>query len=240
MDTKATAAVAARKRLLTARHDGWARRGGAGRGLIGAAGEIAMRHALDATGRFAPLHHSVTTVLGIDLATYGEVDFVCGYYDTSDEEDPVAVTVIIEVKNTRGWHYASDTDDAKPGLHREEGELRRFLRKAAIVQEQRPHALICPVVIVRKANITLVRLGQSAGFLVASTEAQVVLADHAIMEASHHFDEVRNELGYHDLRLLDPPARVTTNYHRGIASKHIPSNARAAAEDWASNYSDWL
>lgn len=112
--------------------------------------------------------------------------------------------------------------------------------RPAVVQRERPHALICPVIVVRRANITLVHLGQEVGFLVASTEAQVVLADHAILESPHHFDEVRNELGYYDLRLLDPPRRVTTNYHRGIAAKHLPANARHAAEGWAANSSDWL
>lgn len=229
--TRAVATEAARKRLLTARHDGWARRGGARRGLIGAAGEEAMHQALLHAGCYANVRHSTHDALGVDLRKLGEVDLTAGLYDDSDPATPVAITLMVEVKNTRHWHYddsARDTD----------GDLRRFLRKAATVQKARPGALVCPVVVVRKAQQTLIDFGIQAGFVVASTERQLVLPDHDILRAPEHFDQVRDELGYADLRLLE--RGQSTTYHRGIATKHIPKNARASATLWQSTHAAFL
>ncbi|MBA3249100.1 MAG: hypothetical protein H0T66_02055, partial [Geodermatophilaceae bacterium] len=128
-------------------------------------------------------------------------------------------------------HYADTAADAK-------GDLRRFLRKAAIVQLERPEALVCPVIVTRKAQTTLVGLGRVDGFLVASTDVQVVLPDHEILAEPEHFEQVRDELGYADLRLYTPG--TTTPYHRGIAATHIPRNARASAELWRQRSHEYL
>lgn len=197
----------------------------------GAAGEDAMVVALTEAGRYADIRHSTHDVLGVDLRALGEVDITCGLYDTAVAEAPSAITIMLEIKNTRHWHYADSAYN--PG-----GDLRRFLHKAAVVQQERPHALICPAVVVRKAHTTLIQLGDAAGFIVASTDRQVVLPDHDILSNPDHFEEVRTELGYEDLRLLE--AGSTTNYHRGIVRKHIPRNARQAAQTWAENFEQFL
>lgn len=230
--TKAALRVAGRKRLLTNRHGGWGQRGGNGRGLMGAAGENAMVTAMRAAPGYASIDPSTTTVLGVDLTDLGEVDIASGLYDASDPNDPRAITIMIEVKNTRSWYY-NDT------VHNDDGKLRRFLRKAARVQDARPSALICPVVVVRRAHQTLIDVGNEMGFVVASTVSQLVLEDHDIAAEPGHFDQVRDELGYADLRLVRSPT-ATSNYHKGIATKHIPKNARAAAELWVANFHDFV
>lgn len=229
--TRVTIDVAARKRLLTARHTGWATRGGNGIGLIGAAGEAAAQVALHETGAYSNIIRSTVNVLDVDLTALGEVDLSCGYFDASDPAQPVAVTVMIEVKNTRHWHYAQDVDDKN-------GDIRKFLKKAAHIQLHRPNALICPVVLVRRAQQTLVQLGESDGFLVASTDSQVVLPDHDIDRSPKHFAEVRDELGYGDLRLLR--AGQTTRYHSGILGKYVPKRAREFAEMWRQTFPQYI
>ena len=224
--TREVQEAAARKRLLAARHDGWARRGGNGSGLIGAAGERATEYAARLTGLYAPIQTSVSEVLGVDLADLGEVDLVLGMYDVTLPNDPRAITVMIEVKNTRSWYY---DDEVAPG-----GQVHRFLRKAARVQAHRPGAWICPVFIARRAHMTLVHAGDDIGLVVASSQRQVVLSDHEMERRPGAFEEVRDELGYSDLRKLDGP--MTTNYHRGILAKHIPNNARAYAERWRDHF----
>ena len=96
--------TAARKRLLTARHNGWSERGGAGRGLIGKAGEDAMAGALADPG--CPLTNvtgSTNEALGLDLNVtgLGEIDNSGFYVDQTDLGAPSLIYVMIEVKNTR-------------------------------------------------------------------------------------------------------------------------------------------
>lgn len=231
-DSKAVQRIAGRKRLLSDRHAGWSQRGGAGHGLIGAAGEGAMVQALREADRYTRIQPSTTSVLGVDVTDLGEVDVACGLYDDTDESDPVAITVMVEVKNTRSWHYDST-------VYEHDGELRRFLNKAARVQAARPAALICPVVIVRRGQYTLVEAGRAQGFLVGTVYNQLVLQDHDIARNLDHFDQVRDELGYADLTLFKS-SDMTTNYHRGIANKHIPNNARATALTWRETHADFI
>ena len=139
--------------------------------------------------------------------------------------------MLIEVKNTRQWYYDDEVNDPRDAV-------RRFLRKAAKVQAERPGALVCPVFVARRAQQTLIRAGHETGFLVASTDAQVALVDHEMERSRASFAEVRDELGYLDMRQLR--AGQTTNFHRGIASKHIPKNARAAAERWQAAHHRYL
>lgn len=229
---KAVGRIAGRKRLLTDRHAGWGQRGGGGHGLLGAAGEGAMVKAFREAEIYAGIQHSVTSILGVDVTDLGEVDIVSGLYDTSNPNDPAAITVMTEVKNTRSWFYDSTVTE-------DDGELRKFLRKAARVQAARPDALICPVFVLRCAQYTLIAAGNDHGFLTASVQNQLVLQDHDISRNPTHFDEVRDELGYADLRLITT-AETSTPFHRGIATKHIPKNARATALRWRDTHTQFL
>jgi hypothetical protein len=212
-------AAAARKRLLTARHNGWSERGGRNLGLIGAAGEDAVSTALTSAGS-AVLEPTgpVSRILDVDLksARLGELDNTGTVIDRSDAADPKLVTVLVEVKNTREWIY--DTNDG----------LVRFLGKAAYVQAARPDQLILPVFICRQFQVTAWRLGERHGFLPAMVEQQLVLPDHDNIPES--FAEVRDEL-YPDLVLGAKP----TNRHLGIARQGIAKYANRA-ELWRQHH----
>lgn len=211
--------AAARKRLLTARHAGWAQRGGAGRGLIGRAGEDAVAAAMAEASDISHISGSTTELLGVPLV--GELDNSGFYVDTTGAT-PTAITLMVEVKNTRSWYYADDP------------ATRGFLSKAAHLQQERPEALILPVFICRQFQYKLWELGQRHGFLPAKVINQLVLGDSDLNQQS--LSEVANELGYGDLRLGNAP----TNRHRGIFATSIPKNARSYAEAWRRHYVEHL
>lgn len=212
-----------RKRLLTARHNGWSQRGGSGIGLIGRAGELALDAALrNSSANITGVTGSAHQVLGVDLRDIGEIDNSAFYVDTSDPSSPVTVQLLFEVKNTRQHYYPKDDD------------LRLFLRKAAIVQEARPAQLVLPVFVCRRRHYTLWAQGEAMGFLPVQVYEQLVLPDNELTPAS--FEEVRQGLGYGDLRLGGEP----TNRHLGIARTAIPKWARQRAELWKTNYVAFL
>ncbi|MEQ1698591.1 MAG: hypothetical protein ABMA25_00695, partial [Ilumatobacteraceae bacterium] len=214
---RAVEAAAARKRILTSRHNGWATRN-----LIGRPGEEAMVQALHEAGCFAAIQQNITEMFGARLV--GEIDCSCVHVDTTDGLTPVLI--LGEVKNTREWYYDDSINEGNA--------LRRLLRKAAALQWSNPNVLIAPLFILRHGHQTLVRTGERDGFMVASTHVQLIKSDTKLDKAN--FEEVRDELGYLDMRL----DVGTTNYHRGIAKKMIPNNARATAERWADGHRRYL
>ena len=213
-------AAAARKRLLTARHAGWAHRGGAGRGLIGKAGEDAVHAAMtDPSSQLARVSGSTSELLGIPLL--GEVDDSAFYVDV-DNGTPTAITVMVEVKNARSWYYADHPD------------LHRFLSKAAHLQAQRPDILIFPIFVCRRVHFKLWELGESQGFLPARVLQQLVLPDSELDQDV--LSEVIDGLGFQDLRLGNAP----TSRHRGIFATSLPKRARAYAERWQASHGVYL
>lgn len=214
--------AAARKRILTARHQGWSTRGGRGNlGLIGSAGETAMAQALHDAKRFANIQANVTTLLGTPLV--GEIDLACVHVD----DEMKAILVLIEVKNTREWYYDVEATNTTTGA------VNRFLRKAAHLQHHHPNINIAPLFVARKAHATLIDLGNEHGFLVASTRDQLVKSDNEI--TLENFSEVRDEL-YRDIAL----DKDTTNFHRGIAAKMIPKSVSDTASTWQENHIEYL
>jgi AcrR family transcriptional regulator len=130
--------AAQRKRLLTARHNGWSRRGGAGRGLIGRAGEDALADALRSPRSLLTRPTGSTTeVLGVDLSGLGEIDNSAFYIDDADPADPQMVTVVFEVKNTR---MAPDPQPAaavgRPRRYDAETEVRLIFDAALAVMRR--------------------------------------------------------------------------------------------------------
>lgn len=210
--------AAARKRLLTARHAGWARRGGAGRGLIGRAGEDAVHTAMTEAPNISQVSGSTNELLDISLP--GELDNSAFYVDLTTT--PTAITIMVEVKNTRSWYYADDV------------AVLRFLAKASHVQQERPEALVLPVFICRQFQYKLWELGERHGFLPAKVENQLVQRDSDLSQES--INQVANELGYGDLRLGNAP----TNRHRGIFNTSIPRYARTYAERWRLHHVEYL
>lgn len=217
-------AVAARKRLLSVRHNGWSERGGRHLGLLGAAGEDAVGAALSspASTVLEPTG-PVQSILDVDLraAGLGELDNTGVIIDRSDPRAPRFITVMIEVKNTREWIYPDNAG------------LLRFLGKAAYVQDQRPHQLIFPVFIARQVQWKTWEAGSADGFLPATVEQQLVLPDHDNTPAS--FAEVRDEL-YPDLKLGATP----TNRHLGLAREGMAKYAATRANLWRLNYRKYL
>ncbi|HSH62096.1 MAG TPA: hypothetical protein VK988_21100 [Acidimicrobiales bacterium] len=211
--------AAARKRLLTARHAGWARRGGAGRGLIGRAGEDAVDTAMREAPDISSVSGSTTSLLGVELL--GEVDNSAFYVDTTGL-NPTAVILVVEVKNTRSWYYPDDP------------AVLRFLAKAAHLQHKRPEAFVLPVFIGRQCHFTLWQLGKQHGFLPTWVRNQLVLADSDLAQPS--LDEVAAGLGYRDLRLGNTPS----NGHRGIFTSAIPARALTYAERWRAHHLEYL
>jgi hypothetical protein len=208
-----------RKRLLTARHAGWSHRGGAGKGLIGKAGENALDTALrNPQSPATEVSGSTNSVLGFDMQPVGEVDNTAFFVDTSDPARPKLVQAVFEVKNTRQWYYEDDED------------VEKFLLKAAIIQRERPDQLILPVFVCRRVQYKLWEAGQNIGFLPARVENQLVLPDHELTPES--LAEVRTELGFGDLILGDQP----TNRHTGLVKTSIPNRALDLAGRWRANH----
>lgn len=195
--------AAARKRLLFARYSGWAQ--GTKRypqGLIGPAGESAVRAAILAAGSLQPAFPNAgeaSKLLGVDLP--GAVDSA-GYMVPFSAGIPgTPVTVLIEVKNIRSWIYPTAA------------ELYQVLHKASVLQLARPAQQILPILICRRAHPTTFYMASQLGFVVIDMERQFV-AD-VVTEAE--LLEVRNELHFHDLsRDKAPRARVRDRLQKVI------------------------
>lgn len=183
--------AARRRRLLLGRYHGWSQ--GTQRhphGLIGPAGEHAVRVALTLSGALQPANPDFaecTHLLGTRLP---------GPADSGGYMVPVIrgmpqhpVTVVIEVKNLRSWIYPSAAELFQP------------LRKAAQLQREHPDAYIVPMLVCRRAHPTIYYMAQQLGFLVIEMDQQFAGAvSHADL------DEIRNELAFSDIRVGHGPS----------------------------------
>lgn len=160
-----TERAAQRKRLLYGRYLGWAQGTKAHpHGLIGPAGEEAVRSALVASSSMQPISHGfseVTKVFGFSLP---------GACDSGGYLVPVvhglprpAVTTLIEVKNIRGWVYPSSA------------ELFQLLSKCVTAQQKAGKGTpLVPILICRRAHPTLFYMARQLGFVVIDTRRQWV------------------------------------------------------------------
>jgi hypothetical protein len=210
------AEAASRKRLLFARYNGWAQ--GTKRyplGLIGRAGEAAVRSAILRSGALQPARPDageVGNLLGIELP--GPVDSAGYLIPFSSGLPGIPITVLTEVKNIRSWIYPQTE------------ELYQLLNKASVLQIARPDQQILPVLACRKAHPTTFYIAKQFGFLVIEMGRQfvdsVVSADELL--------EVRTELHFHDLFRQDgPSARVLERFN-----KTLPTVAPRFAGTWRS------
>lgn len=206
--------TAARKRLLFARYSGWAQ--GTKRyplGLIGRAGEEAVRSAILQSGALQPARPDageVGTLLGVELP--GAVDSAGYMLPFTDGIPGTPVTILVEVKNIRSWIYPQTE------------ELYQVLDKASILQVRRPDQQILPVLACRKAHHTTYTMAKQLGFIVIGMGRQFV----ADIVSEEELLEVRNELHFNDLhRVNGPSKRVLERFQRTL-----PSYAAQFADTW--------
>lgn len=223
--TRATTKIdraAARKRLLSARYRGWAQ--GTKRhphGLIGPAGEAAVREALrDAMQPMTPGFGEVGSLLGCKLQ--GSID-TGGYLVTLSKEGlPMTpLSVPVEVKNIRSWIY--------PGS----AELYQLLSKCASAQRTLGETpALLPTLVCRRAHPTVFYMASQLGFVVIDARRQWTgdVEEPALLE-------VRNELHFVDLHAgSDPSIRVKDRF--ASHKSRLPENAHRLAAAWAESASD--
>jgi hypothetical protein len=212
--------AAGRKRLLYARYEGWAQ--GTKRhphGLIGPAGEQALRNAISASGALQPASPGageVSKLLGVTLP--GPLDSGGYLVPLSASGLPRSpVTVLFEVKNLRSWIYPSGS------------ELYQLLHKAVVLQTAHPEQPIVPVFVCRKAHKTTFWMAKQLGFVTIEMGIQFVgdVAEDELLE-------VRNELHFQDLaRGHGPSLRIQDRL-----SDTLPRTSPQVAEQWAATASD--
>lgn len=205
--------VAARKRLLTARHNGWSRITKRHRkGLVGEAGERSLLGAFAVGEGFSFVKRDTDFVLGhhIERGTFD----TAGYLTSELADEPTLHTVVSEVKNQRQWTYATNP------------EFHKFLYKASQLQNAHPTAEIVPLFVSSFRSNEAWQFSRLIGCFAVRTEHQFVLNRSPLDEDL--FWEVPNELGYSDLVLGDTPP---TRYKRAI-TESLPRNARVVAERW--------
>jgi hypothetical protein len=213
-------AAAGRKRLLYARHQGWAQGSARSpRGLIGPGGEQVFHASLMDVAHlgYRLLHdkpvdvahvHGVRLKGGpVDSAAYLQV--VTG----SDDLRP-PVVVLFEVKNIREWIYPRSLN------------LHQLLYKAAEFQRAAPKLSVLPVLVCRKRQFRTLDMGKDLGFFTIEYDRQFMLPNPDVKPGA--VEEVRTELGYIDLTVTDDLDRVNMR----PSLMHLPKYAAANAEQW--------
>lgn len=211
--------AAARKRLIYARYTGWAQ--GTKRypqGLIGPAGETAVRTALTESGALQPAvpgFGETSELLGVKLP--GPLDSA-GFIVPIVKGMPLtAVTTIIEVKNIRSWIYPTSN------------EVYQLLSKAVLLQRPNPDRLIVPILICRRAHVTTFWMAKQLGFFIIDMNRQFTgdVENEALLS-------VRNELHFNDLHNGTGPSLRVKERFQGTLPKH----ATASAERWRKTSED--
>lgn len=215
------ARAAARKRLLQARYEGWAKDSKQSPNLIGTGGEQALFKSLSIAASDPNLGYrlSRTTVGDVNqlfgaLIPTGPIDSVVFYTGLDERQMPVSVTLLFEVKNVRHWIYP----DAE--------ELYQLLEKAMLLQMQYPEQLIVPVFICRRRHYLTHTMASELGFFALETGVQPI-APHSSLDQTY-LQEVNDELGYNLVSADDEVVSLTKSL-RG----YVANGAVAVARKWA-------
>ena len=211
--------AAARKRLVYARYAGWAQ--GTKRhpqGLIGPAGETAVRTALIDSGALQPAvpgFGETSELLGVKLS--GPLDSAGFIVPIVRGIPSTPVTTIIEVKNIRSWIYPTST------------EVYQLLSKAVQLQTPNPEQLIVPILICRRAHVTTFWMAKQLGFFIIAMNRQFTgdVENEALLS-------VRNELHFNDLHAGTGPSLRVKERFQGT----LPRHATASAERWRKTSED--
>lgn len=207
-----------RKRALEGRYLSWTQDTKRHPNLIGDGGELVVHESLRATvagyGLVNPTRGEVTSLFGKDVPG-GPLDNAANIaFEAPD--DLVAVTVLVEVKNLRGWIY--------PGT----AELFQLLSKAAQLQGAHPKRRFLPVLVTRRAQYLTFVMAKHLGFFVIEFDdyAQPILPHWTVKTEDVH--EVRDELGYVVIVTDQPMPGVTRRFDRTL-----PKDGVARAMRWA-------
>lgn len=216
----AISGAAGRKRLLYARYLGWA--SGTRRsphGLIGPAGETAVRRALiesTALQPAAPGAGPVNEILGVRLNGAADSGGFMNPLRKGIPQPPV--TVLIEVKSIREWIYPDSS------------ELYQVLHKCLLLKRIHPDIPVVPILVCRRAQKTAFFMAKQLGFLIIEMGAQFV--GDTITE--EQLLEVRNELGFSDLHLGTGPSLPVRDRMR----QHLGPYLNEFAETWTATAQD--
>jgi hypothetical protein len=210
--------AAARKRLLMARYLGWSQGTDNRQGVIGPAGERAVRASLVESAAFslaAPGGGPVGSFLGYTLP--GALDSAGFCVPLVDDVPGRPIAVPIEVKNIRDWIYPASR------------ELYQLLTKSVALQRHRLDVPICPVLICRRAHKTTFWMAKALGFYVVATLRQYI---EGIEEEP--LNEVRAELALLDLMIAPGPDDLLVKRFRD----NFPTYGSTFAAKWAETASN--
>ncbi|MDQ3554719.1 MAG: hypothetical protein M3395_09980 [Chloroflexota bacterium] len=211
----------ARKRLLYARHQGWAT--GSVRypnGLIGPAGEAVLRASIREAallGRYAfvhPVGKDVSFLFGTKVPG-GSLDDAGTLLSIMPGGLPGPnITFLTEIKNVREHQYPRSR------------LLYQLLTKAARLQVAHPDLWFLPIFASRKRSQTLRNMGKDLGFYSLDFNRQYILPVADLSQRA--VDEVRIGLGMEDLTVSQSadPALVS------VFAETVPFFALATAERW--------
>ena len=119
----------------------------------------------------------------------------------SSPEPPFqSAAALMEVKNVRSWLYPSSA------------EVHQLLRKAAVFQQAHPDAHVVPLLVCRRLNRRMWAMAKHLGFRVLDMRVQPT----STIPDEEHFNEVRIELGYYDLRRDTQAPENVVKLLRGI------------------------
>lgn len=215
--------AAGRKRLLQARYLGWATGRGRRPNLVGEAGERVVHASLVEAARAGAGYNllkrtatgQVATIFGQPVPG-GPLDNAA-FLAIAHNDQPMAVSILIEVKNVRHWIYPSSA------------ELFQLLDKAARLQQDHPTHLFVPVLVCRRGHYTLFKMAEDLGFIAFYTMVQPLL-NHSTVEADAVV-EVRNELGY-TLDLIQADEVQGHDFVINGFTKVLPTSAARIALRW--------
>jgi hypothetical protein len=220
---KPVEAAAARKRLLQTRYLSWASgtkdgdEGGSA-GVIGPEAERVVHSSMREAGhhlgfRFEEVKTGqASTFLG-ERVQGGPLDNAVHFHI-----DHIPYSVAVEVKSIRDHVYPSSV------------ELYQLLWKAARLQQALPTANIVPVLVCRRANKTLFYMAKDLGFLVFQSFAQWIQEGGRTTSAA--VNEVRNELSYLDLHVVQPSWDRLDPGLEGYFRKVLAGQAKSTAANW--------
>ena len=160
-------------------------------GLIGPAGEQALRSALAASTALAPVTPGFGEVNQLwNTSLRGAADSAAYFVPLSSVGLPgPPITLMFEMKNLRSWIYPTSA------------EIYQLLDKALRLQQAHPGQPLVPVFCCRRHHATLPWMAHQLGFLAIEMDIQFV-GD----VAEEPLNEVRSELHFLDLNLGSGPS----------------------------------